>query len=50
ITLASKNSGVLNKFVIELSKELKLRDLGETTFLLGIGIRRDRPNRKLYLN
>jgi hypothetical protein len=40
----------LDKFVAEMSKHFKLRDLGATSFLLGIGITRDRPNRKLYLS
>jgi hypothetical protein len=50
ITLASKDSGAIDQFIIDLQKELPLRDLGNTTFLLGMGIRRDRENRKLYLS
>ena len=33
--------------VAEMSKHFKLRNLGETSFL---SIRRNRPNRKLYLS
>jgi hypothetical protein len=50
ITLVSKSVETLDKFVAEMSKHFKLRDLGATSFLLGIGITRDRPNRKLYLS
>ena len=49
ITLASKSKDTLDTFVVELQKHFKLRDLGETTFLLGVAITRDRPNKKLYL-
>jgi hypothetical protein len=49
ITLASKSGKTLDSFVIELEKHFKLRDLGPTSFLLGVAISRDRPNRKLYL-
>ena len=50
ITLASKSKDTLNSFVVELQKHFKLRDLGETIFLLGVAITRDRPNKKLYLS
>ena len=50
ITLASKSVETLDKLVIEMSKHFKLRDLGATSFLLGIAITRDRANRKLYLS
>ena len=50
ITLASKSNDTLDSFVIELQKHFKLRDLGETTFLLGVAITRDRANKKLYLS
>ena len=50
ITLASKSVETLDSFVDEMSKHFKLRDLGQTSFLLGINITRDRPNRKLYLS
>ena len=45
ITLACKDLGVIDKFVDELKKHLKLRDLGVTDFLLSMSITRDRPNR-----
>ena len=41
ITLASKDAGVIDHFVEELKKHLKLRDLGSPEFLLSIGIIRD---------
>ena len=50
ITLASKAKHTLDSFVVELQKNFKLRDLGETTFLLGVAITRDRSNKKLYLS
>jgi len=50
ITLASKSGETLDSFVVELQKHFKLRDLGPTSFLLGVAITRDRPNRKLYLS
>ena len=50
ITLASKSVDVLDSFVAELGKHFKLRDLGETSFLLGIQITRDRAKRKLWLS
>jgi hypothetical protein len=50
ITLASKSQGALDKFVIDLGKHFKLRDLGPTIFLLGIEIARKREECKLYLS
>ena len=50
ITLASKSQAALDKAVSELSKHFKLRDLGETSYLLGVSIRRDRANRRIYLS
>lgn len=41
---------VLEDFVKELAKHFKLRDLGPTTFLLGMEITRDRANRILALS
>ena len=38
ITLASKNTAILDQTVRDLSKHFKLRDLGETKFLLGVEI------------
>jgi hypothetical protein len=50
ITFASNSQAALDKAVSDLSKHFKLRDLGDTSYLLGVGIRRDRVNRKLYLS
>ena len=50
ITLASKSQGAFDNFVIELGKHFKLKDLGATTFLLGIKITCKREERKLYLS
>ena len=50
ITLASKSVETLDLFVAEISKHFKLRDLGATSFLLGIEITRDRQKKKLYLS
>ena len=50
ITLASKSASKLDHFVNELGKQFKLRDLGPTTFLLGVEITRKRSERKLYLS
>jgi len=40
----------LDNFVIELGKHFKLRDLGATTFLLGVEITQKREECKLYLS
>jgi len=50
ITLASKSAEAQDAFVAELATHFKLRDLGPTSFLLGIEITRDRPKRRLYLS
>ncbi|EEB89105.1 hypothetical protein MPER_12841, partial [Moniliophthora perniciosa FA553] len=50
ITLASKSEDMLDEFVAKLSKHFKLRDLGATSYLLGVEITRNRPERKLYLS
>jgi hypothetical protein len=50
ITLASKNTTLLDQTVLDLSKHFKLRDLGETKFLLGVEIIRDRTNRTISLS
>ena len=49
ITLASKSQEALDRFVTELATHFKLRDLGPTSYLLGIEITRNRPEKKLYL-
>jgi Reverse transcriptase (RNA-dependent DNA polymerase) len=50
ITLASASEKALDNFVTELAKHFKLRDLGPTSFLLGVEIHRNRKERKLYLS
>ena len=50
ITLVSKDSGTLDHFVVELQYHLKLRDLGPTDYLLGIGIRRNLNSHQLWIN
>ncbi|KAJ2936698.1 hypothetical protein H1R20_g401, partial [Candolleomyces eurysporus] len=55
ITLASKDTALLDQTVLNLSKHFKLRDLGETKFLLGVEIIRveiirDCANRSISLS
>jgi len=50
ITLASKSVEKLDLLIAQMSKHFKLRDLGETSFLLGISITRDREKRKMWLS
>ena len=50
VTLASKSQESLDRTVEELSKRFKLQDLGETKFILGVEIIRDRPNRTISLS
>ena len=49
ITIASNSAAESDRIVQELSTAFKLRDLGPTSFLLGIEIARDRPNRRISL-
>lgn len=49
ITLATKSKATADAIVAELSSHFKLRDLGETAFLLGIKIIRDRSKRMITL-
>ena len=49
-TLASNSESALDDIVSQLSHHFKLRDLGPTSFLLGIHITRDRPSRSLSLS
>src|SRR6201999_44767 len=46
---ASASTTALDKFVVDLSKYFKLRDLGPTEYLLGIEITRNRAQRKIQL-
>jgi len=50
ITLPSKSSAAIDKYVQLLSQHFKCRDLGATRFLLGIAVERDRPTRTLKLH
>ncbi|GLB39311.1 putative reverse transcriptase (RNA-dependent DNA polymerase) [Lyophyllum shimeji] len=50
ITLASKCIEALDKFVGELGTHFKLRDLGPTSYLLGIRIERETAQRRIYLS
>ena len=49
MTLASKSQGAIDDFIKELSQHYDLRNLGPTSFFLGIEIKRDRPNRTISL-
>ena len=50
LTFASKDASLIDKAVQDLSKLFKLRDLGETRFLLGVEITRDRSQRSISLS
>jgi hypothetical protein len=50
ITLASKSSTAIDKYVQLLSEHFKCRDLGPTRFLLGVAVERDRPTRMIKLH
>ena len=50
ITIASTSAAESDRIVQELSGHFKLRDLGPTSFLPGIAITRDRPNRCIMLS
>jgi Reverse transcriptase (RNA-dependent DNA polymerase) len=50
ITLASKPTSAVDKVVGELGQHFKLRDLGETKFLLGVEITRNRSKRSISLS
>ena len=49
-TFASNSAPLLDHLVQQLSQHFKLRDLGETSFLLGIQITRDRSRRRIELS
>ncbi|KAI0923982.1 hypothetical protein AcV5_010529 [Taiwanofungus camphoratus] len=49
MTIATKSVAAADNVVKQLSQHFKLRDLGPTTFLLGIEITRDRSERSLSL-
>ena len=50
ITLASKSSTAIDKYVQLLSEHFKCCDLGPTCFLLGVAVERDRPTCTLKLH
>ena len=49
ITFASNCEDSTKAAINQLASHFKLRDLGPTSFLLGIEVKRDRPNRKISL-
>ena len=50
ITIVSRSQPAIDQSITDLSKSFKLRNLGPTTFLLGIEIIRDRPKCTLQLS
>ena len=50
LTIASKSKQRIASFKSDLSKHFKLRDLGPSSFLLGVAITRDRATRTLQLS
>lgn len=49
VTIAAKSMESVRQVIEGLEKHFKLRDLGPTSYLLGVEIQRDRPNRTLTL-
>jgi hypothetical protein len=50
ITLASKSKAKISELKVQLAQRFKLRDLGATSFLLGVEITRERAKRTLHLS
>ena len=50
ITIASTSPEAVDSVVEELKKHFKLRDLGDTSYLLGVHITRDRSKRTISLS
>jgi hypothetical protein len=50
MTIASKSKAAIQKVKDDLKKHFKIHDLGPTTFLLGVGVERDRAKRTLSLS
>ena len=50
ITLAGKSKAAIQRVKDDLRKHFKLRDLGPTSWLLGVKIERDRSNRSLSIS
>ncbi|TFY78105.1 hypothetical protein EWM64_g5909 [Hericium alpestre] len=49
-TMASNSEKLLDELLEELASHFKLRDLGATSFLLGVAVTRDRSTRRLFLS
>jgi hypothetical protein len=50
MTIAAKSQTDINRVVEDLKRHFKLRDLGPTSYLLGVEIQRDRKQRQLTLS
>lgn len=50
MTIAAKSQSEVDRIKTELKALFKLRDLGPTSFLLGVSIERDRPHRTIRLS
>lgn len=50
MTIAAQNTKDVTRVISELRKHFKLRDLGPTSFLLGVEVKRDRETRALTLS
>ena len=48
--IASKSKADIDKLKFQLGKEFETKDLGPAKKILGMEIRRDKSNRKLFLN
>ena len=50
ITIAARSKEAVQRVKTDLKAHFKLRDLGPTSFLLGVEVKRNRPNRTLTLS
>jgi transposase InsO family protein/predicted RNA binding protein YcfA (HicA-like mRNA interferase family) len=50
LVIASKSRSAISNFKKELATHFKIRDQGPTSFLLGVKLERDRPNRTITLS
>jgi hypothetical protein len=48
--LVGNNTNVIKEVKSQLSSKFDMKDLGDANFILGMEIKRDRANRKLWLN
>jgi hypothetical protein len=48
--LVGNNMDVIKEVKSQLSSKFDMKDLGAANFILGMEIKRDRANRKLWLN